>query len=89
MPWFNYFDDWKSRTLHCRACGWSGLPEQALAGYHETFLDLMCPQCEPPFPPTVALVLYPTIEEMRAQIDRPEVREQLERIETKPFISSQ
>lgn len=82
MP-YKYFDDtWRTKIFLCRACGWSGTYDQALTASYETFLDLMCPRCEPLCPPTIALVLYPTVAELRANIDKPGVREQIRLIDS-------
>lgn len=79
MP-YKYFDDtWKTKIFRCRACGWSGTCDQAQVGYYQDFLDIMCPRCDVLSPRTLALVMHPTVAEMRAHADRPEIRRQLER----------
>jgi hypothetical protein len=82
MPWLNYYDGWETIIFECHSCGRKGTHEQADKGYYREFLDIMCSRCDFLNPPTIALILYPTIAEMRANIDKPGVREELERIDS-------
>ena len=74
---FNYFDDWRTRTFHCRECGWRGTGEEAGFGMYDGFKDLVCPKNE--LHDTLAIILFPTTEEMLEHRDIPWVRAQLER----------
>lgn len=74
---FSYFDDWKTRTFECRECGWKGTGDQTARGMYNGFMDLVCPRNE--LHETLAIVNYPTVEEMRAHQHIPWVKEQLKR----------
>lgn len=83
MP-YNYFDDtWRTKIFHCRKCGWSGTYDQAQISHHQDFMDVLCPRCDLwGLGPTLGLVMHPTLGEMRANIDKPGVREQLRLIDS-------
>jgi len=56
---FNYYDPWRTELLYCN-CGWSGTFEQGLVEAHSSLMDSECPRCST----LIALVLYPTAEEI-------------------------
>lgn len=74
---FNYFDDWRTRTFQCRECGWTGTGDEAAFGMYDGFMDLVCAGNELHAP--LAIVTFPTVDEMRAHQGIPWVKEQLER----------
>jgi len=58
---FNYYDPWRTELLSCD-CGWSGTFEGGLVEYHDGLMDCACPRCSS----MLALVLYPTVEEVES-----------------------
>jgi len=78
---FNYFDDYKSPILECPKCDWRGTFEQGSVEYYAELMDTSCPKCDVIGAPMLAIVSYPTLEEARANIDRPGIREWVERID--------
>jgi hypothetical protein len=73
---FHYYDNWEQIILHCADCDWSGAFKEGSVGYFNELMDSSCPRCPSGLP--LAIVLYPTLDEMRANIDKPGVREELE-----------
>jgi len=67
---FNYFGDWKSSILVCPNCGWKGTFEQGEVEYHKELMDCHCPACLPKTSSMLAIVSYPTKEEVEANIDK-------------------
>ncbi len=61
---FKYYDDWKSETLTCPKCGWTGAFEEGAVEYYDQLNDCSCPVCDPA--PMLAIVEYPTMEESKA-----------------------
>jgi hypothetical protein len=78
---FNYFDDWKDYVLECPKCRWSGKFEQGAVEYFAELMDCCCPQCNSLDAPMLAIVSYPTLQELRANQDKPGIREYVERID--------
>ena len=65
---FRYYDNWREVVLQCPACRWSGTFHQGHVGYYRDLMDSSCPQC--PSSPILAIVSYPTDEEVRANWDK-------------------
>ncbi len=61
----SYFDEWRHVQLCC-ACGWSGSLDPDRTEPHASLLEFSCPSCDS----VLALVHYPTDEEMLANIDQ-------------------
>lgn len=78
---FNYFDDYKTQVLECPNCHWKGTFEQGSVEYYADLMDCTCPECDVFVSPMLAVVLFPTLEELRANVDRPGVREWLQGID--------
>src|SRR5579871_1077301 len=79
---FNYFDDaWKTEILECPKCHWLGTFNEASVEYHDELMDCSCPKCDVFKTPMLAIVNYPTLEELRANQDKPGIREYVERID--------
>jgi len=78
---FNYFDSWKSEILECPKCHWRGTFEQASVEYYDELMDCHCPNCHIFDAPMLAIVSYPTLEQLRANQDKPGIREYVERID--------
>jgi len=78
---FNYFDSWKSEILECPKCHWRGTFEQASVEYYDELMDCHCPNCHIFDAPMLAIVSYPTLEELRANQDKPGIRDYVERID--------
>lgn len=79
---FNYFDDaWKTEILECPKCHWLGTFNEASVEYHDELMDSSCPKCDVFKTPMLAIVNYPTLEELRANQDKPGIREYVERID--------
>ncbi len=79
---FNYFDDvWKTEVLECPKCHWLGTFQQGSVEYHDELMDCSCPKCDVFKTPMLAIVNYPTLEELRANQDKPGIREYVERID--------
>ena len=78
---FNYFDDYKTEMLACPNCGWRGTFDQGSVETYEDLMDCACPKCDVFQAPILAEVLYPTLEELRANSDRPGIREWVQMID--------
>jgi len=78
---FNYFDDWKNELLECPNCHWQGTFDQGSVEHYMEQMDAACPKCDVAKTPILAIVLYPTLPELRANMDKPGVREWVERID--------
>jgi hypothetical protein len=78
---FNYFDDWKTEILECPKCHWRGTFEQGSVEYYDELMDCSCPNCPVLDAPMLAIVSYPTLEELRANQDKPGIREYVEQID--------
>jgi len=78
---FKDFDDYKSEILECPKCHWRGTFEQASVEYHDELMDCSCPKCDVFDAPMLAIVSYPTLEQLRANQDKPGIREYVERID--------
>jgi hypothetical protein len=78
---FNYFDDYKSLILECSRCHWKGTFEQGSVECYADLMDCTCPECHVFVSPMLAIVLFPTLEELRANADRPGVREWVQGID--------
>ena len=78
---FSYFDDsWKTETLECPTCHWLGAFQQGSVEYYDELMDCHCPKCNVNTP-MLAIVSYPTLEELRANQEKPGIREYVERID--------
>lgn len=79
---FNYFDEaWKTEILECPKCHWMGTFEQGSVEYYDELMDSSCPKCDVFKTPMLAIVSYPTLEELRANQDKPGIREYVQRID--------
>jgi hypothetical protein len=78
---FNYFDDYQSLIFECPKCGWKGTFEQGSVEHYADLMDCTCPECDVFVSPMLAVVLFPTLEELRANADRPGVREWVQGID--------
>ena len=79
---FDYFDDrWKTEVLECPHCHWLGTFEQGSVEYYAELMDCSCPKCDVFDAPMLAIVSYPTLEELRANQDRPGIREYVQLID--------
>ncbi len=79
---FEYFDDrWKTEVLECEKCHWQGRFEEGAVGYYDELMDSSCPNCPGLYGPILAMVSYPTLEQLRANQDKPGIREYVERID--------
>jgi hypothetical protein len=78
---FNYFDDYQSLILECPKCHWQGTFEQGSVETYDDQMDSACPKCDFSCSPILAVVLYPTTEELVANADRPGVRDWILMIE--------
>jgi hypothetical protein len=63
---FNYYDAWQSVELDCPICHWKGTFKEGLVGYYQELQDCSCPNCDFLISPILAIVSYPTIDEMLA-----------------------
>jgi len=63
---FAWYDDWKTPVLTCPRCGWQGTFNEGAVEEHDQLMDSSCPKCWK----LVAIVLYPTIAESRANWDK-------------------
>jgi hypothetical protein len=80
---FNYFDDYKSAILECPTCHWKGTFEQGFVEYYAQLMDTTCPRCDILKAPILAIVSYPSLEEARANSDRPGIREWVQQIDSR------
>jgi hypothetical protein len=78
---FNYFDDYQTLILECPKCHWNGTFDEGSVETYDDLMDCACPKCEVFQSPILAEVLYPTLEELRANADRPGIREWVQRID--------
>jgi len=79
---FEYFEDrWKTEILECEKCHWQGKFEEGAVGYYDELMDSSCPNCPGLYGATLAIVSYPTLEQLRANQDKPGIREYVERID--------
>ena len=79
---FDYFDDsWKTEILECPTCHWLGTFEQGSVEHYDELMDCSCPKCDVFKSPMLAIVSYPTLEELRANQDKPGIRQYVERID--------
>jgi hypothetical protein len=78
---FNYFDDFKNLILECPKCHWKGTFEQGSVDYSAEVMDCTCPKCDVLHSPMLAIVGYPTLEEARANSDRPGIRDWVQQID--------
>lgn len=67
---FNYYDAWESAILECPVCGWKGTFKQGSVDYYKDLMESTCPQCEGLDAPTLAIVSYPTTEELRENLEK-------------------
>jgi hypothetical protein len=79
---FNYFDDYKSPVLECPKCRWKGTFDQGSVDYRDELMSSECPNCGVFDAPILAIVSYPTLEEARANSDRPGIREWVQQIDS-------
>jgi len=78
---FNYFDDYKNPILECPKCHWKGTFEQGSVAYYAELMDCHCPKCDVLSTPMLAIVSYPTLDEARANADKPGIREWVQQID--------
>ena len=78
---FNYFDDYKNLILECPKCHWLGTFEQGSVEYYAELMDCHCPKCDVLSTPMLAIVSYPTLDEARANADKPGIREWVQQID--------
>jgi len=78
---FNCFDDYENVVLECHKCHWKGTFEQGSVEYYAELMDCSCPNCDYFDAPMLAIVSYPTLEEARANSDRPGIREWVQAID--------
>ena len=57
---FKYSEDWKTKTLVCPKCGWTGTFEEGDVEHHEYLFDCTCPRCDFHDAPILAKVMYPS-----------------------------
>jgi hypothetical protein len=62
---FSYFDAWRHEALVCD-CGWSGPLGPDQVEPYETLMEFCCPECDT----ALAIVTYPTDEEMLANLGK-------------------
>lgn len=76
-PCFDYYaDDWKSVTLRCEHCGWTGTFMEGGLELRRELAECHCPRCSGGENHEVlATVLYPTLEEAAARGDLGSVEE--------------
>lgn len=84
---FFYYDDWKMEVLTCPICGWAGTAEQGSVNYHDGLMESSCPICPWPDCPTLAIVRFPTLEEMEANIDKLSDEQKASLWERKRFLA--
>src|ERR1035441_9651732 len=70
---FNYNDDWKSAVLECPRCHWSGKFMDGSVEFYRELMDSSCPKCDSAHAPMLAIVNYPTLEELRSSGDPADV----------------
>lgn len=63
---FAWHDDWKTPILTCPRCGWQGTFNEGAVEEHDQLMDSSCPKCWK----IVAIVMYPTIAESKANWDK-------------------
>lgn len=68
---FGWYDDWKTPVLTCPRCSWQGTFNEGWVEEYDQLIDSTCPKCRK----LVAIVLYPTIAESRANWDKLSVTE--------------
>ena len=77
---FSYYDEWQSVELECPTCHWRGKFKDGSVGYYAELMDSSCPKCGFFDAPILAIVSYPTLEEMGSSGD-PEAVRRADRIE--------
>ena len=77
---FNYYDDWRSVELECPKCHWKGKFGGGSVECYSELQDCSCPRCDFDASPTLAIVSYPTLDEMLASGNPADVQ-QARRIE--------
>jgi hypothetical protein len=78
---FNYFDDYQTPILECPRCHWKGTFSEGSVETYDDLMDCACPKCDVFQALILAEVLYPTLEELRANADRPGIREWVQKID--------
>ena len=63
---FNWFDSWKSERLDCPKCGWQGQIDMGSTNEFDELLDFCCPKCDT----MLAIINYPTQDEVRENQDK-------------------
>jgi hypothetical protein len=77
---FNYYEAWQSVELKCPLGHWAGTFKQGAVSYHRDLMDCSCPICDPMSNSILAIVNYPTLDEMRRSGDESAIA-RAERIE--------
>jgi hypothetical protein len=72
---FNWYDDWRTAVLECPKCHWIGRFSEGAAGQFAELIDCSCPQCDAFQTPVLAIVSFPTLQEMLGSGNPDDVRE--------------
>ncbi|MBI4820747.1 MAG: hypothetical protein HY791_31070 [Deltaproteobacteria bacterium] len=68
MTAYRYFDStWRTDMYVCHRCGWSGNFDGMAQAFERERVEGHCPECAA----TLAVVLYPTFDELREAADSP------------------
>jgi hypothetical protein len=92
---FNYYDAWQSVELECPICHWKGKFNEGSVGYYRELEECCCPHCDSAVSPILAIVSYPTLEEMLtsgnpADIQKAKEREQfLRNFNSKKLVNTE
>ena len=81
---FSYYSNWETETLTCPQCGWQGTFNEGDTELYEELMDSSCRQCDEA--PMLAIVSYPTLEEMEANFDKLSPAEQQSLKKRKAFL---
>lgn len=71
---FAFYDDWKSALLTCPDCDWQGTFKNGKMDVFAEVMDISCPKCHE----ILAIVAYPTLEELCSNWDKLTPSEQKE-----------
>jgi hypothetical protein len=63
---FNYYDAWQIVELECPKCDWKGKFDDGSVRYYQELMDCSCPRCNVLVTPILAIVSFPTVNEMLA-----------------------
>jgi hypothetical protein len=76
---FQYYDAWQSVELECPLCHWKGKFNEGSVGYYRELQDCSCPKCDFFVSPILALVSYPTLDEVAASGNPADIQQAKER----------